>query len=98
MKWLGREQDFKSYNGGIDLDAVEAAHAAGGRRWAYSEEACSAAPVFDDGWTRASTSQSVVVTVPRREASSSPALAKSASVSLGEPGRGTYASSAAFAK
>ena len=34
---LGREQDFKSYNGGIDLDAVEAAHAAGGRRWAYSE-------------------------------------------------------------
>ena len=34
---LGREQDFKFYNGGIDLDAVEAAHATGGRRWAYSE-------------------------------------------------------------
>ena len=34
---LGQEQDFKSYDDDIDLDAVDAAYAAGGRGWAYSE-------------------------------------------------------------
>ena len=49
---LGQEQDFKSYDDDIDLDAVDAAYAAGGRGWTYSEYACFAAPVFDGGSTR----------------------------------------------
>ena len=44
------------------------------------------------------SNQSVVVMVPRRDASSSPAYAKLARLEVGEPERGTYVSSDTFAK